>query len=171
MPMCSSTSEGCTGIVLRRLLPADAGLVSALEKRAFPTFWTEEQYARKLGLGLEGLGGTVGFGAFAGSEEECLLVGYVALGCAAGECEVENIAVDKAFRGRGIATVLLRHALQEVRKMHTMVCYLEVAVGNAPARALYAGAGFRQTGLRRKYYRETGEDALVMMLEFQHWNS
>ena len=53
----------------------------------------------------------------------------------------------------------------------SMVCYLEVAVGNAPARALYAGADFRQTGLRRKYYRETGEDALVMMLEFQHWNS
>lgn len=184
------------GLVLRRLTPADAAAISALESRAFPSFWTAEQYARELVISEAGAG-CLGVGAWLSgtkhavqdasearlAEEEGAaqsesgeasgesaahegqLAGYIVLSCAAGECEVANIAVDLPFRSRGIASVLLARALQEARKMHNIVCYLEVAVGNIPARALYTRAGFRQTGLRRKYYRETGEDALVMMLE------
>lgn len=185
------------GLVLRRLTPADATAISALESRAFPSFWTAEQYARELVISEAGAG-CLGVGAWLSCQEhaapdgsettqlaeeegaaqsesgeasgesaahEGQLAGYIVLSCAAGECEVANIAVDLPFRSRGIASVLLARALQEARKMHSIVCYLEVAVGNIPARALYTRAGFRQTGLRRKYYRETGEDALVMMLE------
>ena len=159
-----SLSTSCGDISLRSLKVGDAEAVAALEHSACPTCWPAEQYARRLG-GEEGNAGLSAFGAFVGSGEGERLVAYVALGCAAGECEVENIAVEEGFRGQGIASALLAHALREVRKTHNMTCYLEVAVGNVPARALYARAGFRQTGLRRNYYRETGEDALVMVLD------
>ncbi len=78
--------------------------------------------------------------------------------------EILNVAVHPAWRGRGIGAELLRRALQEARKRHIVQCCLEVRRSNAAARALYAGAGFAETGLRRGYYADTGEDAIVMTL-------
>ena len=84
---------------------------------------------------------------------------------AAGEGEVLTLAVDPPARRRGLARGLLAALLTAAEAAGLEAVHLEVAAGNAAARALYRGAGFRETGLRRGYYRLPGgvrEDAVLM---------
>lgn len=79
------------------------------------------------------------------------------------EAELLTIAVHPDARRQGIAARLIRRGLGDLS--FTNVCFLEVAAGNAAARALYARLGFVQTGLRRGYYAHPNgqkEDALIL---------
>lgn len=83
----------------------------------------------------------------------------------AGEAELLTIAVDPVAQGQGEGTRLLRAFLDELRRRGAETVFLEVAETNAPARALYTGAGFAVTGRRRAYYHGpdgSAVDALVM---------
>lgn len=89
------------------------------------------------------------------------LFGWVA----AGEGELLSIAVDEALRGRGLARHLCEIAMARSKKLGAKVMHLEVAMGNAPARALYSSLGFEVVRRRKAYYRYpdgTCEDALSM---------
>ncbi|HLX44894.1 MAG TPA: GNAT family N-acetyltransferase [Bryobacteraceae bacterium] len=77
---------------------------------------------------------------------------------APGEREVLYIAVDSAYRRRGVASVLLEHAI----KRFPGVWFLEVRESNAAAVRLYESAGFQAVGHRPEYYREPVEAAIVM---------
>ena len=79
-----------------------------------------------------------------------------------GELEILNLAVEPAARRRGCGRRLLLLALQAGRKMGMQKAILEVREGNVPALALYRASGFSETGRRRRYYADTGEDALVL---------
>lgn len=86
----------------------------------------------------------------------------------AGEMEVLTLAVAPAARRRGLAKALVGAALEAARSAGAQAAFLEVAEDNAPAAALYAGLGFRRSGLRRAYYRRAEgppADALVMRLD------
>ena len=77
-----------------------------------------------------------------------------------GEAEILNLAVDPAFRGRGVGALLLQHLLdQGFSKI-----YLEVRSSNHSAVGFYRRAGFAEVGRRRAYYSDPAEDALVMAL-------
>jgi ribosomal-protein-alanine N-acetyltransferase len=76
------------------------------------------------------------------------------------EAELLRIAVDPARRGEGLAKALLAAAEAELGALGIQDLHLEVRVSNASARALYASAGWRESGLRRGYYRD-GEDAAL----------
>lgn len=93
--------------------------------------------------------------------------GAILLGRAiAGEAELLTLAVDPAARRQGLARALVQDFLAEARARAAESAFLEVAEANAPARALYAAAGFAQAGRRRGYYRLPGggaEDALVLV--------
>lgn len=79
-----------------------------------------------------------------------------------GELEILNLAVDPDARRQGCGRRLLWLALQAGRKMGMQKAILEVREGNGAAIALYLGSGFVQVGRRRRYYADTGEDALVL---------
>ena len=81
------------------------------------------------------------------------------------EFEVINIAVDPDLRGRGLGSRLFGHVLQHTDKAGMNQGYLEVRAGNVPAKRLYLRHGFAVVGLRKRYYVDTGEDALVMVRE------
>lgn len=138
------------------LTPDDAAEVSALEAKCFPSFWSPEQYA-------EALSENSPYWVY-GCRADGRLVGYIAVSAVAGELEVLNVGVDPAMRGKGIATRLLQAILHEAREKSIFLYYLEVRPSNAPALALYRAAGFRQCGVRRRYYAD-GEDALAMTME------
>lgn len=168
-PLCSTfvvcdalmpTSHASLPFTVVPLTPADAVAVSRLEERCFPSFWSEEQYAKELQSPY-----LAGWGAFVEQDGRKVLAGYIACSHVADMWEIVNIAVDPAWRCRGIASRLLQAALQDARKKHSISCSLEVRRGNRPARALYARAGFVQAGIRKNYYAETGEDALVLVLD------
>ena len=79
---------------------------------------------------------------------------------AAKEAELLRIAVDPARRGQGLARTLLTACEAELATAGIRDLHLEVRVSNAAARSLYAGAGWRESGLRKGYYRD-GEDAVL----------
>ena len=151
---------------IRRLVLEDMPEVAALEARCFPSFWTAEQFAEAWRQDW-----FAGYGLFRNGT----LLGYITLRVLAGELEVLNIALSPEERGRGLSFPLMDTALRDTREGgHRRekglppegweTAFLEVRVGNVPARALYTRLGFQKAGLRRHYY-DDGEDALVMTLE------
>jgi ribosomal-protein-alanine N-acetyltransferase len=95
-------------------------------------------------------------------------MGLILCRVAAGEMEVLTLGVAHAARRRGVAKALMHAALPAARDRAATECFLEVAVDNDSAIALYEGLGFRKTGLRKSYYDRGPQgftDALVMRLD------
>lgn len=95
-------------------------------------------------------------------------VGAVLARAAADQAEILNLVVDPAERRRGIGTALLAEAVRVARQQNSAFIFLEVAVDNAAALALYGAAGFESVGRRPEYYRHSGDirvDALIMQLD------
>jgi ribosomal-protein-alanine N-acetyltransferase len=84
--------------------------------------------------------------------------------CVAGEWELENIVVDTTFRGKGIGMLLLRELISHARANHGECIFLEVRHSNQSARALYEKLGFEEEGLRKSYYANPVEDAILYRL-------
>jgi len=142
---------------MRRAGPADVEAIAALERLAFGIrAWSARLVAEEVAhpeavvLVREGIGG---------------LEGYVGLRVAAGSAQVFTLAVRPDLRRTGIASGLLDRAEAIAREAGAEAVHLEVAEGNAAARALYAGRGYREVGRRKGYYG-TAEDAVLMTLEW-----
>lgn len=90
------------------------------------------------------------------------VVGYAGMLLVLDEAHVTNIAVDPTWQGHRIATRLLHTLARAGTERGTRNLTLEVRVGNEPALALYRSFGFAPAGVRKGYYQETGEDAIVM---------
>jgi ribosomal-protein-alanine N-acetyltransferase len=80
-----------------------------------------------------------------------------------GEIHILAIATHPDHRRFGVGAALLAHALAQGRMARAGLATLEVRRGNTPAIALYERAGFRTVHVRRQYYQDNGEDALVML--------
>ncbi len=88
-------------------------------------------------------------------------IGFVAGVEIAGEWELENIVVDPAFQKSGVGARLLKAFLDVTRESGAGSVFLEVRVSNASARALYERYGFEISGMRRGYYHNPIEDAIL----------
>ena len=88
------------------------------------------------------------------------VVGFLALQNLVGELEVTNIAVLKACQGRGYASQLMKHLEERSEPI-----FLEVRASNQVAQALYRKFGFESLGIRKNYYHEPQEDAVIMRRE------
>jgi ribosomal-protein-alanine N-acetyltransferase len=99
-------------------------------------------------------------------EEENQVVGFVVGSGAAGEWEIENIAITGAARRRGLGSRLLGEFLHHVRSSGGSGVFLEVRESNGPARALYEKWAFIEGGRRKGYYHNPHEDALILKLYF-----
>ena len=100
--------------------------------------------------------------------EEPLLLGYVGQWYMAGEAHIVSIAVREGFRRQGVGELLLIGSVEMALRRDAQVVTLEVRVSNAPAIALYEKYGFRQVGMRRRYYADNGEDAFIMSTDSLH---
>lgn len=90
------------------------------------------------------------------------IVGYAAFWCVLDQGELGNVAVTQAWRGRGIAAVLIEEILRRADRRGVAEVFLEVRPSNTTARRLYERFGFAQVGRRRNYYQRPTEDAIVM---------
>ena len=127
--------------------------LAALERRCFPQPWTTAQLKKALGLSR--------FQAH-GVRIRGRLAAYLTFYVTIDEMEIVNLAVVPELRRRGLGRKLLQSVLQVVDKMGIEYAFLEVRASNVPAVSLYAAHGFVQTGVRRRYYPDNHEDALVM---------
>jgi ribosomal-protein-alanine N-acetyltransferase len=81
------------------------------------------------------------------------------------EAHIATIAVHPDFRRQGLGEQILLHALRSVQEEGARRAFLEVRAGNSAAQAMYKKYGFEITGVRRRYYKDNNEDALLMNLE------
>lgn len=93
------------------------------------------------------------------------VVGYALNWFVADEVHIVNLAVHPHWRRRGIARHLLREVFDCARRRGMAIATLEVRFHNQAAIALYRSIGFREVALRKKYYADNGEDALVMLAD------
>ena len=140
-----------------RLGPESAPALAALEARCFPDPWDTAAF--------EAAFGRKAFAAFGVADGAGGLAAYATFHFLGDEFEVLNVAVAPELRGRGLAGALFGQVLQLVDKMGMTRGYLEVRAGNVPARRLYQRHGFHEAGVRKQYYPDNGEDALVMVRE------
>ncbi len=90
------------------------------------------------------------------------VAGFCAFWLVVDEVHINNVAVRPHLRGRGLGTLLLEHVFQQARALGASRATLEVRASNLDAQRLYARLGFLQTGLRRGYYSNPVEDAVVL---------
>ncbi len=94
-------------------------------------------------------------------QEDCV-IGFAGFWIMADEAHLVSIAVKEAYRGQGIGELLMMSFIEQATELKTSLATLEVRITNTTAQNLYTKYGFIQTGLRRAYYTDNREDALVM---------
>jgi len=142
-----------TPITLRPFLVGDIPAVVTIEREVFSDPWPESFFAAEITAAM----------AYARiAERDGAVAGYSVAWLGMGTGHLGNLAVTPGVRRRGVASVLLDDLLRECHAQEVETLTLEVRVSNDPAQALYRRHGFRLVGLRRRYYRDTGEDALIM---------
>jgi ribosomal-protein-alanine N-acetyltransferase len=137
---------------IRRLTYADLPQVIAIERRAFPAPWSLAMFVLELSKPA---------GVCLAAVEGKAIVGYMICSRYDTVWHVMNVAVDPVLQRKGFGSAMLRRLLDEVGD-ETARYTLEVRQSNAPAIKLYERFGFRAAGLRRRYYQDNGEDALIM---------
>ncbi|TML73561.1 MAG: ribosomal-protein-alanine N-acetyltransferase [Actinobacteria bacterium] len=139
----------------RRLELRDLNAIEAIERASYPTPWSRSMFAGELAKPS-----SISLGAFDADTRE--LLGYLIISRYVDAWHVMNVAVAPAHRRRKIATMLLDRLFGltagEGRRGYT----LEVRVSNEHAIRLYERAGFKPRGIRRGYYTDNREDALIM---------
>jgi ribosomal-protein-alanine N-acetyltransferase len=133
---------------------ADLPEVLAIERESFPSPWTEENFRHEID------GNPLAWNLVVRANDR-----VVAFACAyvvGDELMLNNIAVTASFRREGIGRALLGQLIEGARTRGCRRVTLEVRPSNAPARALYDGFGFTLVGRRRRYYADSGEDALLL---------
>lgn len=138
-------------LVIRTLTYPDLPRVMAIERRAFPTAWSLSMFVLELSKPS-----SICLAATHGND----LVGYLICARYAEAYHLMNVAVDPNRRRQGIARALIDALLERTGADANIT--LEVRVSNAGAIALYESYGFRSVGTRRRYYADTGEDAIIM---------
>ncbi len=111
------------------------------------------------------------YGRFWVAIEEGSIVGYGGIWLVIDEAHVTTVTVHSNHRRKGIGRKLCIQLLEEAKELGMTCSTLEVRAGNTAAIELYLRLGFSQSGLRRKYYPDNDEDAVVMWLfDLQGWS-
>jgi ribosomal-protein-alanine N-acetyltransferase len=158
-PAARDESAGRSVITIE-LLSSDADLDAVLdiEANSFTSPWTRDMYVAE----LQNVG--VSF-CFVARSTAGRVVGYCSCWRVVDELHINNLAVSPTSRRKGVAKALLTHVLQEGVRLGARRATLEVRRSNDAARQLYSQLGFAPAGVRRAYYTNPVEDALVLWRE------
>ena len=132
--------------------------VAALEKQCFSDPWSENSVASELENPLS---------LWLIAEEDGAVCGYVGSQTVLDETDMMNIAVHPDCRRKGIAAALITELVSRLKARGSRVLRLEVRESNFSAIALYEALGFTQLGLRKNYYRNPKENALILGKEWE----
>ena len=145
-------------VQIRPMQKADVDNVIAIEQRAYGQHhWSKESFMSELSNDLARY-----FSAF---DEDGNLIAYSGSWQILEEAHITNIAVDPEFRRKHIGEALLKTIIDQCYKDGVKYITLEVRVGNVAAISLYEKYGFKSLGVRKGYYQDNNEDALIMWTE------
>jgi ribosomal-protein-alanine N-acetyltransferase len=137
-------------VEIRRMREVDLDEVLEIERDLFSLPWSRTSFL---------------FEMSDSTTSYAISVGYAVAWFVADELHIGNVAVVRSRQGGGIGRSLVGHLIKEALKREVRYATLEVRVGNVRAIKLYRGYGFRGIAIRKRYYANDGEDALVMLAE------
>ncbi len=146
-----------TDILFRRLKESDLDQIKAIEDDLFTDAWSFEDF-RSI-LKLEFVDFVVAVMSESGSET---IAGYCCGYRAYDESEIVNVAVKRDHQKQGIGEKMLQGLMSLEEDAGVKSFFLEVRLSNRPARYMYKKLGFKEAGIRRKFYDSPVEDAVVM---------
>jgi ribosomal-protein-alanine N-acetyltransferase len=146
-------------IKIRILELRDLSAIETIEQKAYPTPWSRSMFASELAKPT-----SICLGAFEGED----LVGYVINSRYVDAWHVMNVAVAPEHQRRGVATALLERLFELTADDERRGYTLEVRVSNEDAIRLYEKLGFDSRGIRRGYYTDNREDAVIMWRDARH---
>lgn len=141
---------------LRAMTPADLPRVREIDRLSFPMPARAGLFEHELAQNNIAHYQVLGAGDF--------VLGFAGFWLIADEIHVSTIASHPEWRGRGLGELLLLNLLFEAYKLPANMVTLEVRRSNTVAQALYRKYQFEEVGIRPRYYRDTGEDALLMTM-------
>jgi ribosomal-protein-alanine N-acetyltransferase len=144
---------------IRRMSPADIDEIWRLEQDLFTMPWSRASLLFEAGDNRNAL-------SIVGLDEDGI-AGYAIGWFVSDEFHIGNVAVARDKQGRGFGKQLVEYMLREALGRGTSVATLEVRVSNVKAIRLYRKYGFKGVAIRKRYYGDSGEDALVMLAELE----
>ncbi len=139
---------------IRKMVLEDIERICVIEEECFPSPWKAESFVNELTTNKLAIYYVI--------EESGVIAGYLGVWNILDEGHITNVAVSPSFRGKGYGVALVNHLKEESLSNDVKWLTLEVRVGNAPAIGLYEKLGFEVQGIRKKYYQDNGEDAMIM---------
>jgi ribosomal-protein-alanine N-acetyltransferase len=142
-------------MVIREMRISDLDRVIDLELDIFPSPWTDDMFIHELNQGERTL--------YLVAERGARLLGYIGAQLFGNEVHITNMAVDEELRGRGLGSALLINMVRRGSAGGARWLTLEVRENNRQARQFYRLFSFDEVGIRRGYYADSGEDAVIMV--------
>ena len=139
--------------IIRRMTEEDVAAVAALEAENFSRPWSYDAFYKTLS--------DENYIVMIAKDTDALL-GYCVLLCMGEEADITNVCTAPEARGKGVATVMLNALTEAGEERGVTEFFLEVRESNVPARNLYTKLGFEEIGLRKNYYDEPKEHAVLM---------
>jgi ribosomal-protein-alanine N-acetyltransferase len=145
-------------VAIRRMTVADVPAVSQIDRLSFSLPWPEHSFQYEV---AENRVSRCWVAQADDSRIAAMIVSWIIVD----EMHIATIATHPDFRRQGIGEYLLRAALLDARQLGARLAFLEVRETNSAAQAMYEKFGFRISGKRPRYYRDNGEDAILMTLQ------
>ena len=143
-------------VIIRRMTMADVDGVAAVEAATFPTPWSRDAFASEMKNVAA---------RYLVAEKDGVIIGYAGAWIIIDESHITNIAVLSDHRGQGIGRRLTESLMQYLSNLGAAYATLEVRKSNEVAQNLYKSLGFIRLGVRKRYYEDNGEDALIMVCD------
>ena len=146
---------------MAKILPMGKEHISAvafIENECFPIPWTEKDFKNEIEVN--------NMAYYFVAEQDGKIIGYAGLWHVITEGHITNIAVLPEYRGKGVGKALVEQMIEFAKEMEMIAITLEVRISNYNAQRLYTSYGFKPEGFRKRYYADTGEDAIIMWKYF-----
>ncbi|MBN2048356.1 MAG: ribosomal protein S18-alanine N-acetyltransferase [Anaerolineaceae bacterium] len=151
--------SGLVDVLVRPMALADLKRVHEIDVRSFSLPWSERSFRYDL---TQNPSARMWVAEVVHPDGRREVVGSMVLWIVVDEAHLGTIAVAPEFRRRGIGEKMIMTMMDACRRENAVSIYLEVRVSNLPAQTLYRKFGFEPVGIRKRYYKDNHEDALLM---------
>lgn len=146
-------------VIVQKMQTSDIDAIYEIEKSAYGEHhWSRESFYNEIK-------NNIGFYIVARNPQNNEIAGYLGSWLIVDECHITNVAVNFNFRRQKIAEQLMITLINHCYENFIKYITLEVRISNTPAISLYEKFGFKSIGVRKKYYQDNNEDALIMFTE------
>ena len=140
-------------LTIEEMKENDIDGVFEVEKNCFEDYWSKDSFKKELSNNLA---------KYLVAKIDNKVVGYVGIWFVAGEGHITNVAVHEDYRGQKIGDHLIKELVQVCKNNKIISMTLEVRASNVVAQNLYKKYGFKMAGIRKEYYSNNKEDAIIM---------